>query len=91
MRKIEIEPGLRVRFLGQDSDFDDGFEAGLVAAQMAAGRARIERTVKASVVAQIDVLAKKLAYRMEVTEAGENAHLHLERVDLRPRLRLVAG
>jgi hypothetical protein len=90
VRKIEIEQDLRVRFPGRGPEFDDGVEVGIIAAHLALGVRRVERQVSASVLAQLESLARAMSYRVVVTgTAGEALDVAIERVDARPALRIV--
>ncbi len=90
MRRIEIEPELRVRFPGRCSDFDEGFEVGLVAAQMGTGARSIERVVGASVVPQLTALARAMSYRLVVQPMdGDTVLISAEPTEARPMLRVV--
>lgn len=92
MRKIEVEPDLRVRFGGRGAEFDDGVEVGIVAAQMAAGLRRISRSVGAGLVPQLEALARSLSYRLRVSAGDTDGAvvIEAERTDQRPQLRVIS-
>jgi hypothetical protein len=87
---MEIEPELRVRFPARGPDFDDGFEVGLVAAQMGMGGRLIERVVGASALPQLTALARAMSYRLVVRPVdADHVAVTAEPTHARPALRLV--
>lgn len=90
VRKIEIEQDLRVRFPGRGPEFDDGVEVGIIAAHLGLGVRSVERLVNASVLAQLESLARAMSYRVVVNgPVGDSLAVTVERVDARPSLRVV--
>jgi hypothetical protein len=90
VRRITIEDGLTVRFPHRDASFSEGFEIGVLAALMAAGRPEIARWIGSDSVEQARALVEGLGYRLLETARGEDAvAVLLTPRCQRPALRLV--
>jgi len=72
MRKIELVEGLRVRFPGRSSEFDEGVEIGVLAALMSIGERAFSRRVAVNSAAQARSVAEALGYTvaLEDTDGG---------------------
>jgi hypothetical protein len=92
LRQIELEDALTIRFATQSEDFDRGVEVGMIAAMMAAGVSRFERSVAADVVEPVRALAAKMSYRVTSFDlTGERARLVISCSSFRPALRIVSA
>lgn len=90
MRQIQVEDGLRVRFPGRDSTFDEGVEIGILLASMASGRPRFPARISKAALDQARDLGAMMGYRIVV----EQSDAHVVEITcctaaIRPKLSLV--
>jgi hypothetical protein len=90
MRHIMLGDGLRLRFPGRSSDFDDGVEIGALAAAMDLGQREFSRWISPDNVDQARALAGQLGYYVVEgpTETGA-VEVTFRSKSARPALKLV--
>lgn len=68
MRYIHVDDGLRLCFPGRDETFDEGVEAGLLIANLAAGPTEFTLRLATVGLEQAGILAERMGYRTHVVQ-----------------------
>ena len=90
MRRIHVEEGLSLRFLGRDEEFNEGVEIGILAVLMSSGQRGFTHWVSAANVEQARSLAEGMGYRATTGDAeGPLTELIFRTGRARPKLTLV--
>lgn len=90
MRTIHLMDGLRLRFRGRDSEFNEGFEIGMISALMSLGLPEFSRLLSPDSLEQARCVAAKLGYHLaEEQEGTEAVRVTFRAGRAKPRLRLV--
>lgn len=90
MRKIEVEPGLRLRFPDRGAEFDDGLEIGMVVARMGSAYPQILTVISRTALADLEGLARVMSYRVHVVAADQDkVTVEVERTSKPPRMRVI--
>lgn len=90
MHHIHLAEGLRIRFPARSAEFDQGVEAGMLAALMSQDVTEFSRRISRANLGQIRALAEQFGYRLvEGAPDGDSIELNFYSRTARPRLRVV--
>ena len=90
MRKIEIIDDVRMRFPGRETEFNVGFEVGVISVLIAQGAPIIERQVSKDALEQLRPIAERFRYIVSAREDEDGLmSVCLARWPKRPHLRVV--